>query len=150
MWTRNTCKYGDNFIYLKIDYKDGIVGASQLTNIDIERKETGLFPFQESLESEDDSKKREVTFVWKDRSLEFNAWEIAHFRLLGDDRKIPYGTSVLEKVRRIWKQLLLAEDAMLVYRTSRAPERRVFKVFVGNMDVQRKYLDWFDNLFGLL
>ena len=134
MWTRNTCKYGDNFVYLKIDYKDGIIGASQLTNIDIERKETGLFPFQESLENENDTKKREVTFVWKDRSLEFNAWEIAHFRLLGDDRKIPYGTSVLEKVRRIWKQLLLAEDAMLVYRVTRAPERRVFKVYVGNID----------------
>ena len=59
---------------------------------------------------------------------------MAHFRLLGDDRRLPYGTSMLEKCRRIWKQLLLAEDAMLVYRTSRAPERRVFKVFVGNMD----------------
>jgi hypothetical protein len=53
---------------------------------------------------------------------------------LGDDRKLPYGTSMLDKIRRIWKQLLLAEDAMLIYRTSRAPERRVFKVFVGNMD----------------
>jgi len=59
---------------------------------------------------------------------------MAHFRLLGDDRKLPYGTSMLEKARRIWKQLLLSEDAMLIYRTSRAPERRVFKVFVGNMD----------------
>ena len=66
--------------------------------------------------------------------MEFQAWEVAHFRLLGDDRKLPYGTSMLDKVRRIWKQLLLAEDAMLIYRTSRAPERRVFKVFVGNMD----------------
>ena len=66
--------------------------------------------------------------------MTFNSWEIAHFRLLGDDRRLPYGTSMLEKARRIWKQLLLAEDAMLVYRTSRAPERRVFKVFVGNMD----------------
>jgi len=66
--------------------------------------------------------------------MEFNSWEIAHFRLLGDDRKLPYGTSMLEKARRIWKQLLLSEDAMLIYRTSRAPERRVFKVFVGNMD----------------
>jgi hypothetical protein len=53
---------------------------------------------------------------------------------LGDDRKLPYGTSMLDKIRRIWKQLLLAEDAMLIYRTSRAPERRVFKIFVGNMD----------------
>jgi hypothetical protein len=41
---------------------------------------------------------------------------------------------MLEKARRIWKQLLLSEDAMLIYRTSRAPERRVFKVYVGNMD----------------
>jgi len=136
MWTRNTCKYGDNFIYLKIDYKDGIVGASQLTNIDIERKETGLFPYQQQGLEMDESgtKKREVSFVWRDKTLEFNAWEIGHFRLLGDDRKIPYGTSVLEKVRRIWKQLLLAEDAMLVYRVTRAPERRVFKVYVGNID----------------
>jgi hypothetical protein len=66
--------------------------------------------------------------------MEFNTWEVAHFRLLGDDRKLPYGTSMLEKARRIWKQLLLSEDAMLIYRTSRAPERRVFKIFVGNMD----------------
>jgi len=66
--------------------------------------------------------------------MEFQSWEIAHFRLLGDDRKLPYGTSMLEKARRIWKQLLLSEDAMLIYRTSRAPERRMFKVFVGNMN----------------
>jgi hypothetical protein len=66
--------------------------------------------------------------------MEFQSWEIAHFRLLGDDRKLPYGTSMLEKARRIWKQLLLCEDAMLIYRTSRAPERKLFKVFVGNMN----------------
>jgi hypothetical protein len=75
-----------------------------------------------------------LRFKWKAKDMEFNSWEIAHFRLLGDDRKLPYGTSMLEKARRIWKQLLLSEDAMLIYRTSRAPERRVFKVFVGNMD----------------
>ena len=75
-----------------------------------------------------------LRFKWKAKDMEFNSWEMAHFRLLGDDRKLPYGTSMLEKARRIWKQLLLSEDAMLIYRTSRAPERRVFKVFVGNMD----------------
>ena len=138
MWVRNTCKYGDNFVYLKIDNKKGVVGASQLTNIEIERKENGMFPFSKqdtiSDTSEDDVSKKQVTFVWKDKNLIFNAWEIAHFRLMGDDRKLPYGTSILEKVRRIWKQLLLAEDAMLVYRVTRAPERRVFKVYVGNID----------------
>ena len=81
-----------------------------------------------------DEKEAKVEFKWREKDLEFNTWEIAHFRILGDDRRLPYGTSMLEKARRIWKQLLLAEDAMLVYRTSRAPERRVFKVFVGNMD----------------
>jgi hypothetical protein len=133
MWTRNTCKYGDNFVYLKIHNKNGVVGVSQLTNIEIERKDGSIFPYK-GMDNEETSNKKEVTFNWKDKNMEFNNWEIAHFRLLGDDRKLPYGTSVLEKVRRIWRQLLMAEDAMLVYRVTRAPERRVFKVYVGNID----------------
>jgi hypothetical protein len=126
----SNCKYGDNFVYLKLHNKDGIVGSSQLTNIEIERKEDNQFKFGD----QEEKKGKEVKFIWKDKNMEFNAWEIAHFRLLGDDRKLPYGTSVLEKVRAIWKKLLLAEDAMLVYRVTRAPERRVFKVYVGNID----------------
>jgi hypothetical protein len=132
MWTRNTCKFGDNFVYLKLDPEKGIMGATQLPNIQIERLEKGMkfHPDKYSQETENDALK----FTWKEKSMEFNTWEIAHFRILGDDRKLPYGTSMLEKARRIWKQLLLSEDAMLIYRVSRAPERRVFKVFVGNMD----------------
>ncbi len=132
MWIRNTCKYGDNFIYLKLDPTKGIVGCQQLPNIQIERLEKGMkFNLDKySKEIENDSLK----FLWKENNMEFNTWEIGHFRILGDDRKLPYGTSMLEKARRIWKQLLLSEDAMLIYRVSRAPERRVFKVFVGNMD----------------
>jgi len=132
MWTRNTCKFGDNFIYLKLDPERGVVGCQQLPNIQIERLEKGMRfqPDKYSQEMENDSLK----FVWKEKNMEFNTWEVAHFRILGDDRKLPYGTSMLEKARRIWKQLLLSEDAMMIYRVSRAPERRVFKVFVGNMD----------------
>ena len=132
MWTRNTCKYGDNFVYLKLDPKRGIVGASQLVNIEIERVEKGMKVIAYRTDQSDEE--REVKFMWKPKDMEFNTWECAHFRLLSDDRRLPYGTSMLEKCRRIWKQLLLAEDAMLIYRTSRAPERRVFKVYVGNMD----------------
>ena len=132
MWTRNTCKYGDNFVYLKLDGEKGIVGAMQLPNIEIERLERGMAA--KSANVEELPENRGLRFKWKSKDMEFNTWEIAHFRLLGDDRKLPYGTSMLEKARRIWKQLLLSEDAMLIYRTSRAPERRVFKVFVGNMD----------------
>jgi hypothetical protein len=132
MWTRNTCKFGDNFIYLKLDPEKGIVGCQQLPNIQVERLEKGMKfqPDKYSQEVENDALK----FTWKEKNMEFNTWEIGHFRILGDDRKLPYGTSMLEKSRRIWKQLLLSEDAMMIYRVSRAPERRVFKVFVGNMD----------------
>jgi hypothetical protein len=132
MWTRNTCKYGDNFVYLKLDSDKGIVGCMQLPNIEIERLERGMAA--KSANVEEPAENKGLRFKWKAKDMEFNSWEIAHFRLLGDDRKLPYGTSMLEKARRIWKQLLLSEDAMLIYRTSRAPERRVFKVYVGNMD----------------
>jgi hypothetical protein len=135
MWTRNTCKYGDNFIYLKLDPEKGIIGCQQLPTIEIERHELGVSArITTDITQEKEENKKALHFTWKNRNMEFQSWEIAHFRLLGDDRKLPYGTSMLEKARRIWKQLLLSEDAMLIYRTSRAPERRMFKVFVGNMN----------------
>lgn len=135
MWTRNTCKYGDNFVYLKLDPEKGVVGCQQLPTIEIERHEVGVSQkISVDITQELDENKKALHFTWKNKNMEFQSWEIAHFRLLGDDRKLPYGTSMLEKARRIWKQLLLSEDAMLIYRTSRAPERRMFKVFVGNMN----------------
>jgi len=132
MWVRNTCKYGDNFVYLKLDPEKGVIGCMQLPVVEIERLERGMMTKNTSADT--DPTKKHMKFTWKHKDMEFNTWEVAHFRLLGDDRRLPYGTSMLEKARRIWKQLLLSEDAMLIYRTSRAPERRVFKVFVGNMD----------------
>ena len=131
MWTRNTCKYGDNFCLLNIDDKSGVLGIRQLPNFEIERREGDLYNNLTNTDSNDDGK---VKFNWRGKDVEFNSWQIAHFRLLGDDRKLPYGTSVLEKARRIWKQLLLSEDAMLIYRITRAPERRVYKIYVGNID----------------
>jgi len=135
MWARGMCKYGDNFVYLKVSPDKGVIGCQQLPNIEIERLEGA----RQSVPNQSDRvgsrfPTRELRFTWKNKDMEFQAWEIAHFRILGDDRKLPYGCSMLDKIRRIWKQLLLAEDAMLIYRTSRAPERRVFKIFVGNMD----------------
>jgi hypothetical protein len=132
MWIRNMCKYGDNFVYLKLDEERGVIGCLQLPNIEIERVERGMET--RTFSAVPNIKQKSLKFSWKEKNTEFHTWEVAHFRLLGDDRKLPYGTSMLEKARRIWKQLVLAEDAMLIYRTSRAPERRIFKVFVGNMD----------------
>ena len=128
-WARNICKYGENFLFHKILPEKGIVGITQLPNIEITRAEA---KFSKSVGSSDDN--QGTKFHWANQSLEFNSFEISHFRLMGDDRKLPYGTSILEKCRRIHKQLLMAEDAMLIYRATRAPERRVYKVYVGNMD----------------
>jgi len=143
MWVRNTCKYGDNFVYLNTSDKYGITGAKQMPNFEMERREGGVYDTitaklnstsENGKDRSGESKEERVRFFWRGRDLEFESWQVAHFRLLGDDRRLPYGTSVLEKSRRIWKQLLLSEDAMLVYRVTRAPERRVFKIYVGNID----------------
>lgn len=154
MWTRNTCKYGDNFVLLNIDDKYGVTGGRQLPNFEIERREGDiidtLISGRNRINVEDVKETTgKVKFFWRGRDVEFNSWQIAHFRLLGDDRRLPYGTSMLEKARRIWKQLQLSEDAMLVYRVTRAPERRVYKIFVGNIDEEDvpAYVDEIANRF---
>ena len=139
MWTRNVCKYGENFLLLQTNDKAGVTGVKQMPNFEMERKELDLqniISSDKNVKNETTFKnvKNETTFHWRGKDMTFKSWQIIHFRLLGDDRKLPYGTSIMEKARRIWKLLVLAEDAMLIYRVTRAPERRVFKINVGNID----------------
>jgi len=121
-WVRNTVKYGDNFVLLYGERKKGITHVKQMVNYEIERFERiqNGKPF--------------VKFKERMTGDEFNAFEIAHFRLLGDDKYLPYGSSILNKVRRVFRQLVMAEDAMLTYRIIRAGEKKVFKIDVGNID----------------
>jgi hypothetical protein len=105
MWTRNVCKYGDNFVFLKLDPEKGVVGSFQLPNIEMERIERGMTP---NTVATGQNEQKALKFAWKNKQMEYQSWEIAHFRLLGDDRRLPYGTSMLEKARRTWKQLVLA------------------------------------------
>ena len=63
-------------------------------------------------------------------------WQLPTFRILGNDKFAPYGTSVLDPARRIWRQLTLLEDAMMAYRIVRSPERKVFYVDIGNIPAQ--------------
>jgi len=121
-WVRNTVKYGDNFVLLYGERKKGITHVKQLVNYEIERFERiqNGKPF--------------VRFKERMTGDEFNVFEIAHFRLLGDDKYLPYGSSILNKVRRVFRQLVMAEDAMLTYRIIRAGEKKVFKIDVGNID----------------
>lgn len=121
-WTRNLIKYGDNFVYMLGEKKKGITVIKQMVNYEMERIERIH------------KGKADVKFKQRETSDEFNIFEIAHFRLLGDDKYLPYGSSILNKVRRVFRQLIMAEDAMLTYRIVRAGEKRVFKIDVGNID----------------
>jgi hypothetical protein len=121
-WCRNMCKFGDYFLYLDIDQKLGVTSAIGLPLREVER-----------LEGEDKSNPNYIQYQWNSGGLTFENWQMAHFRILGNDKYAPYGTSVLESARRIWRQLTLMEDAMMAYRIVRAPERRVFKIDVGGI-----------------
>ena len=124
-WARTMCKYGDFFLYLDIDDKLGVKSVVGLPPQEIER-----------LEGQDPTNPNYVQYQWNSAGMTFENWQVAHFRILGNDKHSPYGTSVLDPARRIWRQLVLIEDAMLAYRVVRAPERRVFKIDVGNIPPQ--------------
>ena len=123
MWVRNLVKYGDFFLFNDISPEYGVLNVIPISISEIEREE-GFDPADPMA----------VRYRWitqGNRVLE--NWQVTHFRLLGNDAFLPYGSSVLEGARRIWRQLILIEDAMLVYRVIRAPERRVFYIDVGNV-----------------
>ena len=133
MWTRNLVKYGDFYLQLEIADKLGIINVNPLSTYEMTR-----------LEQFDPQNPQRVKFVYAPYQNPYNAvgqsakkeyenYEIAHFRLNGDANFLPYGKSVIEGGRRVWKQLMLMEDAMLIHRVMRAPEKRIFKIDVGNI-----------------
>ena len=123
MWTRSLCKYGDFFLFIDVNPEFGVMNAYPIPIAEIER--------EEGFDLEDPAA---VRFRWISQGNQtLENWQVIHFRLLGNDAFLPYGSSVLDSGRRIWRQLVLIEDAMLVYRIIRAPERRVFYIDVGNV-----------------
>jgi len=119
-WSRTMCKYGDFFLYLDIDDKYGVKSVIALPPQEIER-----------MEGKDATNPNYVQFQWNSAGMTFENWQVCHFRILGNDKYLPYGSSILEPARRIWRQLTLMEDAMMAYRVVRSSERRVFKIDVG-------------------
>jgi hypothetical protein len=122
-WARNLVKYGDFFLYNDVSPEHGVMSAFPIPVNEVER--------EENFDREDPFAVRYRWVTLGNRVLE--NWEVTHFRLLGNDMFLPYGSSVIEPARRIWRQLILIEDAMLVYRVVRAPERRVFYIDVANI-----------------
>ena len=123
-WIRNLVKYGDHFMKLDISEKYGIVNVNPISPYEMER-----------VEEFDTDVQRPVMFFHEGEGQkhEYENYEIAHFRLLSDTNFLPYGKSMIEAARKIWKQLMLMEDAMLLHRIMRAPEKRVFKIDIGNI-----------------
>lgn len=122
-WVRNMCKYGDFFLFNDVSPEQGVINVYPIAVNEIER--------EEGFDKDDPLA---VRFRWMTQGNQIlENWQVSHFRILGNDAFLPYGTSVLEAARRIWRQLILIEDAMLVYRIVRAPDRRVFYIDVGNI-----------------
>ena len=132
-WVRNLVKYGDFYLQLEMTDELGIINTNPLSTYEMSR-----------VEGFDPENPQRVKFVYapyqnpnsgysQNNKKEFENYEIAHFRLNGDANFLPYGKSMIEGGRRVWKQLMLMEDAMLIHRVMRAPEKRIFKVDVGNI-----------------
>jgi len=127
-WIRNLVKYGDAFLALEILPGKGIINVAPHSTYNVER-----------LEGTDPNNPDYVKYkIELDRfgKKEYEQYEMAHFRMLSDTNFLPYGKSMIEGARRIWKQLSLMEDAMLIHRIMRAPEKRVFKIDIGNIPPQ--------------
>ena len=126
-WVREMCKYGDSFVRLNIDYDSG----NQMGIYNCE----ALSPYHvDRVEGEDPSNPFEVKFDYDGPKGEgeLGYWEVAHFSMR-DSSFAPYGKSCLEGARKVFKRLVMMEDAMLIHRIMRAPERRIFKIDVGNI-----------------
>lgn len=144
-WVRQMCKYGDFFLKLEIAEKFGVYNVIPYTAYHIQRRE--------NFDMENPAK---VQFIYlpdgystggsgyyatpntkpTENSIIFDNYEVAHFRLLTDVNYLPYGRSYLEPGRRLFKQYVLMEDAMLIHRIARAPEKRIFYINVGNIPPQ--------------
>ena len=123
-WIRNLCKYGDFYLYLDVKDELGITNVVPFSPYEMQRDE-GTDPEHIYM----------TKFVYEGPlgKGEFQNYEIAHFRLIGDTNYLPYGKSMLEGARKLYKQLVLMEDAMLIHRIMRAPEKRIFKIDIGNI-----------------
>ena len=136
-WIRMMCKYGDMYLQLGITEKLGITSVSPLSPYAMSREE-GLDPSNpELVEFQYDETFGGQTRSWGSPGIggkvKYKNYEVAHFRLLQDTNFLPYGKSMIEQPRKTWKQLTLMEDAMMIHRIMRAPQKRAFKIDIGNI-----------------
>jgi hypothetical protein len=135
-WIRTMCKYGDFYLHLDIAEKYGVYNVMPFSVYDVQREE-GSNPENPSYVRFKINLNQSYGYATNtNRDDYFENYEIAHFRLLSDPSYLPYGRSYLEPGRKIFKQLNLMEDAMLIHRIMRAPEKRIFYTNIGNIAPQ--------------
>jgi len=137
-WIRNACKYGDFYLHLDVEEEIGIVNVTPISAYELRRDEgfdpENPYAYKFVLENTHGGGNNQWSGTGAAGTVqEFQPFEIAHFRLLSDTNFLPYGKSMIEGARKVYKQLTLMEDAMLIHRIMRAPERRIFKIDVGNI-----------------
>ena len=131
-WIRGMAKYGDFYLKLDISEKYGVINVHPISTYEILREE-GMDALNPSAVQFRVQNAAYVQTRIGPNAPIYQNYEIAHFRLLGDSNFLPYGRSSIEPARKIWKQLILMEDAMLIHRIMRAPEKRIFKIDIGNI-----------------
>ena len=138
LWIRNMCKYGEFYLHLEIAEKFGVYNVTPLSVYDMIREE-GMDPQNPSYvcfkidpmviaAGGINSRVKD-----RDGKIKFENYEVAHFRLLTDANYLPYGRSYIEPARKTYKQYVLMKDAMMLHRITRAPEKRVFYIDIGNL-----------------
>ena len=146
MWIRQMCKYGDFFLKMEIAEKYGVYNVIPYTAYHIERQEaynpdnpaevryryapdgydnlsSGMYPVPGTAAGN----------LENESGIFFDNYEMAHFRLISDVNYLPYGRAYIEPARKLYKQYVLMEDAMLIHRIARAPEKRIFYMNVGSI-----------------
>ena len=135
-WIRNMCKYGDMYLKMEVSEKFGVYNVIPLSVYEVVREE-GTDPENPSYTRftlDPNGLASGATNTIRRDQFSLENYEVAHFRLLTDSNYLPYGRSYLEPSRKVFKQLMLMEDAMLIHRIMRAPEKRVFYINIGNTD----------------
>ena len=136
-WIRNMCKYGDFFLKLEISEEFGVYNVLPYTVYHMVRHE-GVDkdnPTKVTFTIDPDglASSMDPNYIPNSNKSVINLdnYEVAHFRLIADTNYLPYGRSYIEPARKIYKQMTLMEDAMLIHRIMRAPEKRMFYINVG-------------------
>ena len=135
-WVRNMVKYGDFFLKMDIAENYGITNVVPVSPYEMERIEGAEEDNPHSVHFKLNIPGHTTSMHTVGRGAsaqQLQDYEVAHFRLLSDSNYLPYGKSMIENARNVWKSLSLMEDAMLVHRVVRAPEKRIFKLDIGNI-----------------